>query len=124
MTYHISQIINKSSKSVAIVNQHSSPDGRDSRILETGANFGVPHPIEISHLTLTGTIPYSSAAENPIQNVYTSKDNWFFWDNGRDALNGVREATPDQNDSLYKGQATNLILTIDNSGQISFTKAP
>ncbi len=36
MSYHISQIINNLPKSIAVVNQSSSPNGRDSRIYTVG----------------------------------------------------------------------------------------
>ena|SRR5271157_4627464 len=91
MTYHISQIINRSLKSVAIVNQHSSPDGRDSQIILADHNVGITHAIEIQKLELSGIIPYDSAAQNKILNVYTVKDNWFLWDNVKSALIGVGE---------------------------------
>jgi hypothetical protein len=124
MAYHISQIINSLSKSVAVVNQASSPDGRDSRIWSSDSNNGINNAILIQKLELAGTIPYDSASSQRILNVYTTKDNWFLWDNGKNALIGVGENTPNQNDSFYKGEGTNLILTIDKTGQISFAKDP
>jgi len=123
MTYHIKQIINNSVKSVAIVNQHSSPDGRDSQIVLPDRNVGIANPIEIQHLTLSGTISYESAATQKILNVYTALDNWFLWDNGKSALIGVREGLPNDNSTLYKGEGTNLVLTIRRDGQIEFAKA-
>ncbi len=124
MAYHISQIINNLPKSIAVVNQSSSPNGRDSRIWSPDSNNGIDNPILIQKLELAGTIPYDSAAPEPILNVYTTKDNWFLWDNGKSTLIGVGESTPNQNDTFYKGDGTNLILTIDSTGKISFMKAP
>ncbi len=77
MSYHISQIINNLPKSIAVVNQSSSPNGRDSRIWSPDSNNGIDNPILIQKLELAGTIPYDSAAPEPILNVYTTKDNWF-----------------------------------------------
>jgi hypothetical protein len=77
MAYHISQIINNLPKSVAVVNQASSPDGRDSRIWSSDSNNGIGNAILIQKLELAGTIPYDSASSQSILNVYTTKDNWF-----------------------------------------------
>src|SRR5277367_266851 len=123
MTYQIKQINNRSKRSVATVNQHPSPGGRDSRIIVADQNVAITDQIEIRKLEIIGVIPYGSAADNKILNVYTGKDNWFLWDNGKSALIGVKETTPNQNDTFFKGEGTSLLLTIDANGDITFGKA-
>src|SRR5260370_21808016 len=119
MTYHISHIENQSSKSASIVNPHSNPNGRDSRIILPGTDYIPAKPIEVNFIRNPGLITYDDASPTAL-NIYTMKDNWFFWDNGKSNLDGVGEAFPNVNIVLYNGGATNLMLTIDSSGNITF----
>jgi hypothetical protein len=121
MTYHISQINNQSSKSAAIVNPHSNPNGRDSRIILPGTTYNPEHPIEVNFIRGTGTVTYNQAAPVAL-NIYTEKNNWFFWDNGDSALNGVGEDSA-TNISFYNGPGGNLVMTIDNSANVAFKAA-
>jgi hypothetical protein len=119
MTYHINLIINNSSKSIAIVNPAPNPDGRDSRIYPTGKHE-IANPVKVNFIKTSGTITYTAALPTAI-NVYTFKDNTFFWDNGNSAINGVAQSNPNSDLNLYNGSGGDLTLTIDANGNLSFS---
>jgi hypothetical protein len=121
MTYHISKIFNKSSKSVAITNPATESD---SRLIPATTLYTPKVFIAVNSITpKTGTVPYQDAAGTAL-NIYTASDNFCFWDNGNNALNGVGESnTSDNNIDYYNGPAGNLILTVNDNNSISFALA-
>lgn len=118
MTYHVSSIVNNSSKSIAITNPHPNPDGRDSRLTLPGTTYNPPAPIEVNFIKKQGTVSYQEAVLTAL-NVYTTRDNYCFWDNGNSTLNGVSEGSP-SSINFYNGPAGNLTLTISSDGGVSF----
>jgi hypothetical protein len=120
MTYHISKIDNKSDKSVAIANPRS---GRDSRLTLPTTPYTPEHPIEVAKFT-EGTLFYQSAAQGGwAMNIFTKRDNWFIWDNGKSQLWSVNEDDPAKNHELYKGSGGHLWLTVESNGSLVFAAA-
>jgi hypothetical protein len=123
MTYHISQIVNNSAKSVAITNPASNPDGRDDRITIRHTTYNPPNPIQVNFITNISPVTYQQAVLTAL-NAYTFLDNYCFWDNGSSALWGVGEDTPPPNNiKYYEGDGTYLRLIVNANGSLTFEKA-
>jgi hypothetical protein len=74
----------------------------------------------VNFITTTPPIGYDQAAEDQAINIYTSSsNNYFFWDSGQSAINGVGQGDAN-NSNFYSGSAGNLQMTINNSANISF----
>ncbi|HYW44104.1 MAG TPA: hypothetical protein VE959_14675 [Bryobacteraceae bacterium] len=86
----------------------------------TGHNpYSPKRPILVN--TIKGNPTYSQAVVTA-NNIYTSADNYCFWDNGNSAVNGIGEKSGNIINFLNTG-AGNLEITVNSNGTLSFVKA-
>jgi hypothetical protein len=123
MTYHITKIDNNSSKSAVITNPapKSDPGWQDSRLVLPRSVYTPQRPIMVNFIEGAGDVPYKTAATSSL-NIYTTANNWCFWDNGNSALNGVGESEP-MNVNFYNGGGGDIKLTVREDGTVGFASA-
>jgi hypothetical protein len=116
--FHITKIVNNSSKTVVLTNPVA---GRDRHVVTKHSWVIPPHAPKIEVIK-SNPASYADALKKAL-NIYTSKNNWCFWDNGgsgsSSALIGIGEGggkfifdTPD---------AEKVVLNISNDGTPSFS---
>jgi len=126
MAYHITLVTNNSSRSVAITNPHYAGDGMlvgpgpaNNPGNSSGSNPYTPNrPILINAI---GGNPTYLEAMVKANNIYTSVDNYCFWDNTKDAVNGIGENSSTSINFL-NATAGNLQVTVNANGTLTFVK--
>lgn len=116
MAYHITLVTNNSPSSIAITNP--AYEG-DSMLVGPGPDktYVPKRPILVN--TMPGNPSYLEAI-GPANNIYTSTDNYCFWDNTNSAVNGVGEKGSKISFNMSAG---NLQITVNSDGTLMFAKA-
>jgi hypothetical protein len=114
MAYHITLVANNSDSSIAITNPANE---NDSRLVGPNTNYKPNRPILINKMS--GNPTYSGAI-SVANNIYTFADNFCFWDNEHDAVNGIGEKG---GTILFNSTAGDLTITIKADGTLSFARA-
>ncbi|MEO8131869.1 MAG: hypothetical protein ABI822_32545, partial [Bryobacteraceae bacterium] len=113
MAYHITLVTNKSNSSIAITNPAYEAD---SKLVANGAAYVPKRPILVNKIP--GNPSYADALTQAV-NIYTSTDNYCFWDNTNSSVNGVGQkggAIP-----AFNMSAGNLQITINPNGTLTFS---
>jgi hypothetical protein len=115
MAYHITKIINNSSKTVLLTNPKAE---RDTHLVPKNNSLSPPNPPLVESIR-ESNVSYETAVTKAL-NIYTMQNNWCFWDNGSStALVGLADGG--QTYTTFPTQnATELELTIDAEGVPSF----
>jgi hypothetical protein len=114
MVYHITKIVNNSSKTIVLTNPVAQ---RDRHVVTKNSWTIPPHPPKIE-IIKDNTVSYPTALKKAL-NIYTSKNNWCFWDNGAAGLLGIG----DNGDPLKfptPPNVTRVVLKISEDGVPSF----
>jgi len=114
MAYHITLVTNNSSSSIAITNPAHEAD---SRLVGPNSSYKPDRPILINKMS--GNPTYKDAI--PVaNNIYTYTDNFCFWDNEHDAVNGIGEKG---GTILFNSTAADLTIAVRADGTLSFARA-
>jgi len=117
VTYHITQIINGSNRSVALTNPLTGTSKRDCVLILPNTTYTPEHPPEVNKIS--GNPNYTTATKTAL-NIYTKTDNFCFWDNTASACNWVGENNPGT--QSYNASGGNLKLFINADGTINFQR--
>jgi hypothetical protein len=120
MAYHITLVVNKSTSSIAITN----PANEGDSMLVGPVDFSENNPYKPQRPILVNKIggnpTYTEAITEAI-NIYTSSDNYCFWDNENSSVNGIGQNNGDK--IVFNMSAGNLEITITPDGELIFSSA-
>jgi len=121
MAYHIKTINNQSARSVVLYNPVTP---KDDKLIGPTTQFQYPSGTEPLINPIQGNVPpypaYNSLLGSPAMNIYTSADNYFFWDDGSSVLAWVGENKTNNSEKIGAGFLT---LSINEQGAINFDYA-
>ncbi len=112
MAYHITQVVNNSNATVALVNPAW---GNDAALIASGATYNPSRPVLINNVN--GESTYKANLGTAV-NFYTSKEDYCIWDNGNDAINGIGQFD-DQATNFRNHSAGDVQVVVNNDGTLA-----
>lgn len=115
MAYHISLFQNTSAHNMVTANPVAQ---RDTYFISSDGNRNPDHNVEINK----GEWTSYDAAFPKANFIYTGTYAYCFWDTGDSEIYAITEQN-NTSQMIYKGGASNLVLTVKPDGTISFLRA-
>jgi hypothetical protein len=115
MAYHIAQIVNDSPKSVLLTNPKAL---RDRHLVTKNSSLRLEYPPLIESIR-EKTVFYETAVTKTL-NIYTTKNNWCFWDNGSNTALLLLGEGGEMHVTLVTDSFTDLKLIVDYDGIPTF----